>query len=101
MVAFSPTNMPANIDTVEKATAWCHAVLHSVVGDATFQVSVTRLEQEVSSYVFPYQSSSETVERLTINTYLPVTSARNAPRSSVIDAVEELSDAAIPAEYLA
>lgn len=99
MTAFSPTNLPADINTVEKLNAWSAAVLAAVNFSETIVESAGTTPVPVATTtVFDQRTTDYTGYRAISRTSLPV--AQNfAGAGQWYDSVQELSTDPIPSQF--
>ncbi|MCC5641135.1 glucose-6-phosphate dehydrogenase [Nostoc sp. CHAB 5844] len=99
MSAFSPSNLPSTVDTLEKLMVWCGAAFHKINRTAT-AVEGTGSPSRVAQFGI-YTVEASNTDRVIMRQSLLLNSDYAIDNKPVWENVQETSTDAIPSEFLA
>ncbi len=99
MTAFTSTNLPSTINTVEELMAWAACALAEINPNQLVAVSSAALEPAVQVQTFRFANQETSPERLVVIAYLPLVTNWRSQGKLWSNGVAELSSAALPAGF--
>jgi hypothetical protein len=99
MTAFAPSDIPSEIDTVEKLEAWCSTLLSYLNPDQVAVEATGSQNRTASSAPFYITASDPATWRLISRLSLPIRRDWQGGGNQIWNYVQELSTAAIPASF--
>ena len=101
MTAFSPSNIPSNVSTLEELLVWAASALAEVNPNVTIQTTQSTAEPVVSAQTFRFENQATNPERFIVVAYLPLTGNWRSAGKIWSAGIGEISAAALPAGYTA
>lgn len=98
MSAFTSSNLPSSIDTLEKLAAWVGSALAQLNKDKTIQTTSGSVEQAASIQTFTFKNQQVSPARLVVTLFLPLTEDF-ASGGKLFSRIGALSENALPASY--
>lgn len=98
MVAFSPSNLPSSVNTVEKLAVWASSILQELHFQQEIQEAPGVIEKVATSQPFPVQVNGQYQMRIASRTSLPLANTY-LQGGKIWTHVQDLSNASIPASY--
>ena len=100
MTAFSPSNVPSSVTTLEELHAWSGAILAELYPSAQIQTDAATIENAVTSSPFRFANESTNKERMVTLVYIPLKADWRGKGRIWAEGVDEFGSTAIPAHYL-
>lgn len=99
LVAFTPANVPASVDSVEKLATWSLSILAELHPQQTIQTNRNTLEPVATVQTFDFRNNLVDSERLVLAAYIPLVPTWRGAGRIWEEAVGDISDASIPLAY--
>jgi hypothetical protein len=99
MTAFSPANIPSEVNTLEKLLAWGFFALAENSGNLTVQSAAGTVEPAVSVQIIRLPNELTDPERVVGVAYLPLQPDWGGKGKVWSKGIKELSQTALPAGY--
>lgn len=99
MTAFSPANIPSNVDTLEELLVWAGSALAEVNPNVNIQTTQSQAEPVVSAQTFRFENQPTDPERFIVVAYLPLNANWRSAGKVWSTGIKEISAAALPAGY--
>lgn len=99
MTAFTPTNIPSSVTTLEELAAWSISALAEINPLVTIQTTAGSVERAVQAQTFEFRNQATNPERLILVAYLPLTANWRSNGKYWGNGLGELSTTALPAGY--
>lgn len=99
MTAFVPSDLPANIDTVEEVAAWACSALAEINPTVEVATSPGQLEPVATVQTFAYASQQTNPQRLICVLYLPLNQDWRSAGKVYSGGVAEISGGALPPAF--
>ena len=99
MTAFTPSNIPSTVTTVEELFAWSASVLAEVNPTLSVQTAAGSVERAVSVQTFEFRSEQTNPERLIVVGYLPLTANWRSAGKIWAEGIGVLSNATLPSTF--
>ena len=99
MTAFTPADLPANINTVEEVAAWAASALAEINPTVQVATGPGQLEPVATVQTFAYASQDTDPQRLICVLYLPLAPNWRSAGKVYSGGVNEISGGALPPAF--
>lgn len=99
MTAFSPTNIPSNVSTIEELLVWAASALAEINPNVGIDTSPSLNEPVVTAQTFRFANQATNPERFVVVAYLPLAGNWRSVGKPWSNGILEISAAALPALY--
>ncbi len=98
MTAFSTSNIPSNVNSLEKLAAWVGCALAEINPNATIVIGNGQATRTCNAQTAFFEQQTTNPERLIVALYLPLVAGWRG-QSKLWSGVAEISTAALPTHY--
>lgn len=99
MTAFTPANIPSNVNTLEELAVWAVSALAEINPTASITTAPGIAETVVSAYPFTFRNQPTNPERMVLVAYLPLVPGWRSVGKLFSNGVSEISTTALPSSY--
>jgi hypothetical protein len=99
MSAFSPANIPSNVNTLEELAVWAMFALAELNPNVSVQAATGTVEPAVSAQIVKLPNQATDPERVVLVGYIPLTDNWRSAGKVWSAGIKELSQTALPAGY--
>ncbi len=99
MTAFSTSNIPSNVNTLEELAAWVGCALAEINPNNTIVIGNGQATRTCNAQTAFFEQQSPNPERLIIALYLPLVAGWRGQGKLWSNGVAEISTAALPTHY--
>lgn len=99
MTAFSPSNIPSSVNTLEELAVWTISALAELNPTASITTAPGTSEVIFSAYPFTFKNQQTSPERMVLVAYLPLVSGWRSGGKLFSNGVAEVSTGALPVSY--
>lgn len=99
MTAFSTSNIPSSVNTLEELAVWTISALAEINPTATIVTAPGVSEVIFSAYPFTFRNQPTSPERMVLVAYLPLNSGWRSVGKLFSNGVAEVSTTALPVSY--
>ena len=99
MTAFTASNIPSTVNTLEELAVWVISALAEINPGATITTAPGAAEVVFSAYPFTFRNQATSPERMVLVAYLPLNPGWRSVGKLFSNGVAEVSTAALPISY--
>lgn len=101
MTAFTPSNIPSNVNTLEELAAWVGCALAEINPSATLIIGNGQATRVANAQTAFFEQQATNPERLIIALYLPLVAGWRGQGKIWSNGVAEISTTTLPTHYTA